>query len=453
MCCNTIIINGSESVMAGSLNPVRDIESLLYSKGFKVYPKDPLTTNVCVENIQKYPEKFRRFIHMPLGGLNAIKYINNLELIDGKIMCKVTNSDGSYCFMSIPKKNEEYIREFYADELRDFLNKAKTIKKPEYIYEDREEVTAGGSRVIFKYIVGEKEIDKQRSTKESKMNTVTIEQPIEKEKEVKLETPIESFNDLMKSISPEQLNMKLNIAGEGEPVKEVTVSDFMNQINGFANALKNMEENTKSGTLIVGAPVEKAHTAKDIDFNNPEELVRVDSKEIKTPIMEPKEERFIVDNNQQEPLKEPQQPAQDNTIVVKDQQLASVITRLQAAGTFTVTMNIESGIIRVIVKDTNDKQIDNLCFTVDLDGVCQAPLRKMWFGLPEYPDFEPSYLFDDKSIEALFTGEGFDQLNVVFNKNTCDINRLVDIRSTFNNPDELVRVDEINYTHIAETLD
>lgn len=174
----------------------------------------------------------------------------------------------------------------------------------------------------------------------------------------------------------------------------------------------------------------KSHIAKDIDLTNAVTTMRIED----TPtglIMNEAGARYIV-NNEPSDIR-PVQPNENQTsLVVADPQLQEVISRLQSAGEFNVDVLTESGITKVIVATTSDdRQVDSLCFTVDLNGVCQTTGRKMWFGLPLIPDFEPSYVFDNNAVEALLTGEGQELLNPVFNKNSCDLNKIVDLRSIF----------------------
>lgn len=174
----------------------------------------------------------------------------------------------------------------------------------------------------------------------------------------------------------------------------------------------------------------KSHIAKDIDLTNAVTTMRIED----TPtglIMNEAGARYIVNNEPSDTR--PVQPNENQTsVVVADPQLQEVISRLQSAGEFNVDVLTESGITKVIVATTSDdRQVDSLCFTVDLNGVCQTTGRKMWFGLPLIPDFEPSYAFDNNAVEALLTGEGQELLNPVFNKNSCDLNKIVDLRSIF----------------------
>lgn len=174
----------------------------------------------------------------------------------------------------------------------------------------------------------------------------------------------------------------------------------------------------------------KSHIAKDIDLTNVVTTMRIED----TPtglIMNEAGARYIVNNEPSDTR--PVQPNENQTsVVVADPQLQEVISRLQSAGEFNVDVLTESGITKVIVATTSDdRQVDSLCFTVDLNGVCQTTGRKMWFGLPLIPDFEPSYVFDNNAVETLLTGEGQELLNPVFNKNSCDLNKIVDLRSIF----------------------
>lgn len=174
----------------------------------------------------------------------------------------------------------------------------------------------------------------------------------------------------------------------------------------------------------------KSHIAKDIDLTNAVTTMRIED----TPtglIMNEAGARYIVNNEPSDTR--PVQPNENQTsVVVVDPQLQEVISRLQSAGEFNVDVLTESGITKVIVATTSDdRQVDSLCFTVDLNGVCQTTGRKMWFGLPLIPDFEPSYVFDNNAVETLLTGEGQESLNPVFNKNSCDLNKIVDLRSIF----------------------
>ena len=174
----------------------------------------------------------------------------------------------------------------------------------------------------------------------------------------------------------------------------------------------------------------KSHIAKDIDLTNAVITMRIED----TPtglIMNEAGARYIVNNEPSDTR--PVQPNENQvSVVVADPQLQEVISRLQSAGEFNVDVLTESGITKVIVTTTSDdRQVDSLCFTVDLNGVCQTTGRKMWFGLPLIPDFEPSYVFDNNAVETLLTGEGQESLNPVFNKNSCDLNKIVDLRSIF----------------------
>ena len=203
--------------------------------------------------------------------------------------------------------------------------------------------------------------------------------------------------------------------------------------------------------------------AEDIDLNDA--FIRIDAdKDIAGFIMKPDGTKYIVANNpvrpaqpiqqiaavpiQTAPISAPATPAQtvpqtqDPAIPTlteafdpsTDQQLKSVVEKLHGAGTFNVKLNTECGVTKVLVEDANGKIMDNLCFTVDLVGVCQTPDRKMWFGLPEIPDFAPSYAFNDAAINMIFTGEGEENLSPVFNAETCKLNRLVNLHSIFNIP-------------------
>lgn len=282
-----------------------DFEMDFREKGLPGIPKDGIT-EIYKQDITDHPEKFDPFIYARsvYYGITLEDLVKVLEIgPDGKWIMKQEVQDiNEYAyapggkdfnmFLNYIQEDVAYIKKHYPELYKELLGRNKvsdleigfdatkdTKKYPKITIIDNHVgyfkiklEPINDSTVETNKPIVEKPISQE---KQPKKNTTVEHLPV-KEKETKVEISIESFNDLMKSISPEQLNMKLNIAGEGEPVKEVTVSDFMNQINGFANALKNMEENAKSGTLIVGAPVEKAHTAKDIDFNNPEELVRVD---------------------------------------------------------------------------------------------------------------------------------------------------------------------------------
>ena len=227
--------------------------------------------------------------------------------------------------------------------------------------------------------------------------------------------------------------------------------------NAMKDSVDKIQQNSSSTTSTTGKG--QTHTinnppnfkAEDINLNDT--LVRIDAENDNAGIiMRSDGTKYIVTNNQvQQPLLPipqmtvPTQTAPQTQVSATptpieafdpaaDPQLISVIGKLQGEGTFRVNLNTECGVTKVIVEDANGKIMDNLCFTVDLVGVCQTPDRKMWFGLPEIPDFAPSYAFNDAAINMIFTGEGEENLSPVFNAETCKLNRLVNLHSIFNIP-------------------
>lgn len=240
---------------------------------------------------------------------------------------------------------------------------------------------------------------------------------------------------------------------------ETYARSVITESNAMKDSTDNIQQNFSSaGTTNVITGKSQTHTinnppnfkAEDINLNDT--FARIDAENDNVGIiMRPDGTKYIVTNNQvQQPLPTPQMtvPAQTTSQTqvsaapapveafdpATDPQLISVIGKLQGEGTFRVNLNTECGVTKVLVEDANGKLMDNLCFTVDLVGVCQTPDRKMWFGLPEIPDFAPSYAFNDAAINMIFTGEGEENLSPVFNGETCKLNRLVNLHSIFNIP-------------------
>lgn len=241
---------------------------------------------------------------------------------------------------------------------------------------------------------------------------------------------------------------------------ETYARSVITESNAMKDSIDKIQQNSSSaGTANVITGKGQAHTinnpipnfkAEDINLNDT--LARIDAENDNAGIiMRSDGTKYIVTNNQVQPLLPipqmtvPTQTAPQTQVSAAptpieafdpaaDPQLISVIGKLQGEGTFRVNLNTECGVTKVIVEDANGKIMDNLCFTVDLVGVCQTPDRKMWFGLPEIPDFAPSYAFNDAAINMIFTGEGEENLSPVFNAETCKLNRLVNLHSIFNIP-------------------
>ena len=443
---------------------------------YMVVPKLDVTS-ITKQDLIDHPEKFRPFVHSKSMGTayseefftSHLRYYNNkwMWCLDTNIPRDCTNCpeflDYDIAYM------EKYYPKLY-----------KKVLSDNGLPETFSQLKKSGNRYNFPDLISEDDLESDSNEEYKNVQSVTTEKgstssngkPHHPSMPITI-TPEQINDDKL----PERITYVRKKVGDGfmfvaedeQASKTATKSESKNkptetyarsvitESNAMKDSIDKIRDSSTTNTTTTGKG--QTHTinnpipnfkAEDINLNDT--LARIDAENDNAGIiMRSDGTKYIVTNNQVQPLLPipqmtvPTQTAPQTQVSAAptqieafdpaaDPQLISVIGKLQGEGTFRVNLNTECGVTKVIVEDTDGKLINNLCFTVDLVGVCQTPDRKMWFGLPEIPDFAPSYAFNDAAINMIFTGEGEENLSPVFNGETCKLNRLVNLHSIFNIP-------------------
>lgn len=469
--------------------PTGEYEWFMYDRGYTAIPKDDIIS-VSRQDLVEHPDKFRPYTYSKSSGFSisyedmAEKGFKHLRYSDGRDII-VCNADDHTSF-----KNEDelvqdlvYMRENY----RNLYDKLVTTSDIPEIFSKVDECMANKQgQSPANHNSAPQRQSSGGKTRYTTALTITPDQ-------VNVDELPERITYIKKKVGdgfvfvPEdkpasKSTPKSKSGNKNKPVDAaaVNVANIYNAMQAFSGQQQADQTPAKPNYNPVAEMISvtggsgQAHVvnkpmpnfmAEDIDLNDT--FIRIDvNKDIAGVIMKPDGTKYIVANNPVQPAQPipqmaavpampmaatpapataqaqvaPQTPAPATPEHVEafdpasDPQLKSVIEKLQGAGTFNVKLNTECGVTKVLVEDANGKLMNNLCFTVDLVGVCQTPDRKMWFGLPEIPDFSPSYAFNDAAINMIFTGEGEENLSPIFNGETCKLNRLVDLHSIFNIP-------------------
>ena len=442
-------------------------ERSMFNRGYDAVPKED-AGSVTKQDLIDHPEKFRPYTYSRSSdfcmsyekfakyGLKYIHYSDGRSIIASDASKHASFNDKHKLIQDLVymKKNHPglYDEMLKKSNIPDIISKAEEQYKKENPVTSNKPTNSGG--------VSTGSGSKGKTHRPSMPITITPEQVNVDELPEKITYVKKKVGDgFMFVVEDEQTSKTTTKSESKNKPTETYARSVITESNAMKDSTDNIQQNFSSaGTTNVITGKSQTHTinnppnfkAEDINLNDT--FARIDAENDNVGIiMRPDGTKYIVTNNQvQQPLPTPQMtvPAQTTSQTqvsaapapveafdpATDPQLISVIGKLQGEGTFRVNLNTECGVTKVLVEDANGKLMDNLCFTVDLVGVCQTPDRKMWFGLPEIPDFAPSYAFNDAAINMIFTGEGEENLSPVFNGETCKLNRLVNLHSIFNIP-------------------
>lgn len=443
-------------------------EKSIYERGYTAVPKDDVDS-VTKQDLINHPEKFRPYIYTRSSdfilsyedfatyGLRYLHYSDGRSILVSDIDSHTSFKDKYKLIQDLVymKKNYPglYDEMLKKSNIPDIISEAEERYKKENPVTSNKPTNSGG--------VSTDPGGKGKTHRPSMPITITPEHVNADELPERITYVKKKVGDgFMFVVEDEQASKTATKSESKNKPTETYTRSVITESNTMKDSVDKIQQNSSCvGTTSVITGKGQSYTinnqpnfkAEDINLNDT--LARIDAENDNAGIiMRPDGTKYIVTNNQvQQPLLPtpqmavPVQTAPQTQVSAAptpieafdpaaDPQLISVIGKLQGEGTFRVNLNTECGVTKVIVEDANGKLINNLCFTVDLVGVCQTPDRKMWFGLPEIPDFAPSYAFNDAAINMIFTGEGEENLSPVFNAETCKLNRLVNLHSIFNIP-------------------